>query len=248
LVGAQEVLGPYGVTGATLTPAYGLAEGTLSVTMKPHLESPRSVWIDREAAYNGELSLRDAHADGSTAIVSCGPPMPGVEIDIERGALGRIRLRSVSLADGYFNDPQVTAERFVAGTFQTEDLGFIHNGELCVLGRTDDVIVFAGRNVYARDIEHDGVRTGCSAIVDGRTAGQPHMVLVAEPSQPTADLQKVAADATAIAFRAGGLHLSECVFVRPGQLPKTPSGKVQRFRCRALLADNGAAVLDRVAT
>lgn len=250
---AHEVLGPFGFTRDTLTPAYGLAEGTLAVTMKHHGQTPRSVWIDRERAYRGELALADAQADGAAAMVSCGPPMRGVSVRTDDGDLGRIRLSSTSLADGYLNAPRRTAEAFVDGEFKTEDLGFTHDGELFVLGRTDDVLVIAGRNIHARDIEreieqHDGVRPGCSALIDARVDGDSRVVLVAEPSGSGAALDQLADDMAQTAFTAGGLRVAECVFIRPGQLPKTPSGKIQRFRCRALLDGDDDAVLERVVT
>jgi acyl-CoA synthetase (AMP-forming)/AMP-acid ligase II len=248
---AHDVLGPYGITRETLTPAYGLAEGTLAVTMKRHGQAPRAAWIDREAAYRGRIVAAGERADGATAVVSCGPPMDGVSVGTDSEPLGRVRIRSASMAEGYLNDPDSTAARFAGGGFQTDDLAFQADGELYVLGRTDDVIVVAGRNVHARDIEreieaHEGVRPGCAALIDGRSDGEPHIVLVAEPSNGAGDLGRIADELTRSAFRAGGVHVAECVFVQPGALPKTPSGKVQRFRCRTLLADDRDAVLERV--
>lgn len=248
---AHEVLGPFGFTRDTLTPAYGLAEGTLAVTMKPRGETPGAVWIDRESAYRGELSLTAADAPGSSPIVSCGPPMPGVDVSTDEQPTGRIHLTSPSLAMGYLNDPETTAARFVHGGFQTDDLGFVRDGELYAMGRVDDVIVIAGRNVHARDIEreieqHESLRPGCTALIDGRSNGEPHIVLVAEPSGGVDDFGVLADQVSHSAYKSGGIKIAECVFVQPGQLPKTPSGKVQRFRCRALLDQDGRGVLDRV--
>ena len=221
------------------------------MSMKPHLEVPRTVWIDREKAYGGELSLAEANQPGSTAVISCGSPMRGVSVGVDDGPIGRIRFSSVSLADGYLDDPTATAASFDEGHFQTEDLGFVHEGELCVLGRTDDVIVFAGRNVHARDVERqiealDGIRAGCAALVDERRDGEPRIALLVEPARTgIPDLRTLADEAASIAFNSAGLSVAECVLVQPGRLPKTPSGKIQRFRCRALMNDDGA-VLERV--
>jgi fatty-acyl-CoA synthase len=253
LQAAHHVLGPYGVTRETLTPAYGLAESTVAVTIKRIGEAPGALWIDRERAYRGELSLTSPQASGSSATVSCGPPVAGACVRLEQTPIGRIRFRSATLADGYVDDPTQTASRFRDGEFHTEDLGFMHEGELYVLGRTDDVIVFAGRNVHARDVEreielHDGVRFGCSALIDRGVNGRPQLVLVAEPAGAESQLRELARELARIAFGAGGLHVSECAFVKPGALPKTPSGKVQRYRCRALLEGDGRELLERVQT
>ncbi len=252
--GAHEVLGPFGVTRDTIVPAYGLAEGTLAVTMKNHGEDPGSVWIDREAAYRGELSLLEGEAQGATAMVSCGTPMRGVSVSTGGPGLGRIGIRSASLASGYLDEPQATAEAFVDREFRSEDLGFVHDGELFVLGRTDDVLVVAGRNIHARDVEgeierHGGIRPGCSALIECGAAGQSRVVLVAEPSGAAPALDRVADDVAGQAYRSAGLRVSECVFIRPGNLPKTPSGKIQRFLCRRLVeAEDAETTLKRVAT
>jgi acyl-CoA synthetase (AMP-forming)/AMP-acid ligase II len=251
---AHEVLGPFGVTREAITPAYGLAEGTLAVTMKNFGEEAGSVWIDRERAYGGEVVPLSPADPGATSMTSCGPPMPGVSVRTQGSDLGRIRVRSKSLASGYLDEPEITAESFVDGEFHTGDLGFLHDGELYVLGRTDDVLVIAGHNIHARDIEgeierHDGIRPGCSALIDCGEAGRSRVVLIAEPTAGDAPLDRIADDLAELAFRSAGLRVSECIFVRPGNLPKTPSGKIQRFLCRQLIEDgDGEATLERVPT
>jgi fatty-acyl-CoA synthase len=251
---AHQVLGPYGVTREAITPAYGLAEGTLAVTMKNFGEESHSVWIDRLRAYAGEVVRVAATDPGAAPMVSCGPPMAGVSVRVQGSDLGRISLRSKSLASGYLDAPEITAAAFVDGEFHTGDLGFLDHGELYVLGRTDDVLVIAGHNIHARDIEgeierHDGIRPGCSALIDCGEAGRSRVVLVAEPAAGGASLDRVADDVAELAFRSAGLRVSECVFVRPGILPKTPSGKIQRFLCRQLIEDGDPeTTLERVPT
>jgi acyl-CoA synthetase (AMP-forming)/AMP-acid ligase II len=70
------------------------------------------------------------------------------------GGVGEICAQSPALADGYFNDPTRTAERFQSSRLNTRDLGFVHEGELYVTGRADDLMTIAGRNVYAHEIEN----------------------------------------------------------------------------------------------
>lgn len=249
---AVRVLGSHGVSREALTPAYGLAEATLAVTMKRSGEVPRVKWVDRDDAYHGKLTRLDEGAPGATAVVSCGDPMPGVSVRIgAEGEIGSINLTSPSLAEGYIDDDLTTAAHFVDGEFQSGDIGFVHGGDLYVLGRTDDIVVVAGRNVYARDIEREveaqsGVRPGCVALVDDRSEGQPRNVLLLEAEAEAGHLGSVAEVAARQAFKAAGVHIAECCFVEPGRLPKTPSGKIQRYRCRALLVEENGAVLERV--
>ena len=50
---------------------------------------------------------------------------------------------------GYFNDPLTTAERLADGLYNTRDRGFVQDGQLYVLGRTDDLLIVNGRNLHA---------------------------------------------------------------------------------------------------
>jgi fatty-acyl-CoA synthase len=254
LTETHEVLGPYGLTRETLTPAYGLAEATLGVTMKRIGEKPRKVRIDPDLAYGGELRLVEPSVVHGRAVVSCGPPMDGVTLRTTAShGVGQICIRSGSLADGYLDAPAATEKRFIDGELVTEDLGFVHDGELYVLGRTDDVIALGGRNIHARDVETlveecGGVRPGSAVLVDVPDAHGSRLVLVAEPARGhDGDFGPLAEQLSAKAFRAAGARVSECVFIHPGRLPKTPSGKIQRFRTRDLLTGDNPAVLERLA-
>ncbi len=252
LTEAVDVLGPCGVTMSSLTPAYGLAEAALAVTMKPVDEQPTAVSVNADAAYRGELRLEPELGEANLAMVSCGPPMDGVSVWTEGGGdIARICVRSDALASGYLDDPERTGRRFVDGHLVTEDVGFVRDGQLYVLGRTDDAIPIGGRNVYARDVELalgtcTGARAGCATLVDVPAGDHTRLVLLAEPSADAGDLVAVADSMAEAVFRAAGVRAEECVLLRPGTLPKTPSGKIQRFRCRALVAADAADVVERV--
>jgi len=145
------------------------------------------------------------------------------------------------LAEGYLDAPQATAERFTTGGLRSGDLGFMHEGRLYITGRIDDLMTVAGRNVYARDLEAAisevaGLRPGGYAIVDLDDGGT-RLVAVVEPRANHPDLSVMAADIAASVRASAGVMLDGCLFVERGRLPKTPSGKVQRFRCRELAAD-----------
>jgi acyl-CoA synthetase (AMP-forming)/AMP-acid ligase II len=254
LVEAHEVLGPYGVTMDTLTPGYGLAEATLAATMKEYDATPHATIIDSAAAQAGELVTRAVGGPGSRELVTCGPPMVGASVRIAgETAIGRICIRSTALAEGYLDDPTATSRPFVDGELLTEDLGCVHEGQVHVLGRVDDVIAMGGRNVHARDVEVavggvEGVRAGCLTLIDLDDAGGRRLVLVAEPAPDgQRELRAVSRDLGRTCYQAAAVRIDECVFLHPGTLPKTPSGKIQRFRCRAIVEANADAVLERVA-
>ncbi|HSZ68912.1 MAG TPA: AMP-binding protein [Solirubrobacteraceae bacterium] len=249
---ADEVLGGIGVKLRTLTPAYGLAEATLAVTMKELDELPHAVTVDADRAYAGELELVSPSHPHARSFVACGPPVDRTSVRIDgAGGVGRICVCSSSLSSGYMNHPRATERRFLNGELVTEDLGFIHDGHLFVVGRTDDVIPIGARNVHARDVERElercaGVRPGCSALIDCAPEGvEPRLMLVAEALSDDDRLDALASEIASAAYRCAGIRVSECLFLKAGELPKTPSGKVQRFRCLALATDPTEAAVRR---
>jgi len=249
---ADEVLGPHGVGLGAMLPAYGLAEAALAVTMKRRDGTPPTTrTVDMDALYAGELA--PPGADGALTLVSCGPPVDGARVRIDGdGPVGRICVRSPSLTVGYLEDEALTHSAIVDGELVTNDLGFLHDGELHVIGRTDDVITVGGRNVHARDAELsvercDGVRPGCAALLELPDASRARLLLAIEPrGELPADGVPLARAAAAAAYDAVGLRVEECVFLAPGSMPKTPSGKIQRFRCRSLLQEEADAIVTRV--
>lgn len=250
LARAVEVLGPHGLTWECLTPAYGLAEATLAVSMKRWGERPRHIDPGRDPDLLGALGVDPGIAPSGRALVSCGPPLDGIEIETDTGEYGRIGIRSPSLLDAYLGS---AVDPVVDGRFLTKDLGFIHDGELYVVGRTDDMIPFGGRNVFARDLERrieqlGGLRTGCCALValePGGDHGVPRLVVVAELADGEAAPRRLARDVSSAAHAAAGVPIDECVFLRRGSFPKTPSGKIQRFRCRDIALSDDPCIAAR---
>ncbi|HEY0448157.1 AMP-binding protein [Actinophytocola sp.] len=235
-----DSLGPYGFRAESLMPAYGLAEATLAVTATPMHEAPRHLVVDSIALADGELHEVDPAVKSATAVVSAGTPCLGVEVlGAPSDRLGEISVRSPSLAAGYFADPVRTAERFTGDTVRTADLGFVRDGHLYPVGRIDDVISVAGRKVYAREIENAvdglaGVRRGCTTLISADGSGK-ELTLFVEVKRRLEDYRPLAEAVASLAMAKAAVALDECVFLSRNSLPKTPSGKIQRHRCRQML-------------
>ncbi|MFL5884345.1 MAG: AMP-binding protein, partial [Thermoleophilaceae bacterium] len=151
---ASDAFAACGLSRAAWLPAYGLAEATLVVSTIGLDEEPVSIDVDRNALTEGEIREASPAVTAATSLVSMGRACDGVEVRLEDpGRLSEILVRSKSLAGGYFGQPELTAERFGDGELRTGDLGFERDGELYVVGRSDDLLSVAGRNVYARGIE-----------------------------------------------------------------------------------------------
>lgn len=240
LTATAETFAPCGFRSTMLQPAYGLAEATLAVTSVGVGEEPSMVTLDSVALAHGHLEYVAPEDPRATAVVCCGRPQSGCNVEIAGEGLAPIHVSSQSLADGYYRDPEQTADRFNAGVLDTRDVGFLRDGQLYVVGRSDDVLTVAGRKVYATEIESSiaalaDVRTGCCTIVELRDLGPARLVMLLELNED-ADPDGVAREAARIATAKAGVTISECVCLERGALPKTPSGKVQRFRVRHLLA------------
>jgi fatty-acyl-CoA synthase len=237
-----------------LVPAYGLAEAVLAVTMSPLGEEPTIMDLDTTALGRREVCRAKPDERNRRAVVSSGLPLPGNDVHIRGGLpLGEIVVQSPCLADGYLDAPDATTERFSAEGFLTGDLGFVDAGKLYVTGRVDDLITIAGRNIYGRDIEAclgriEGVRPDACCVVDTEVGGTTRLVAVIEPRADHPDFS-VMAEAIGMAARAGaGVTIAECVFLPKGWFPKTPSGKVQRFRCRDIAASPESHTVVRART
>jgi acyl-CoA synthetase (AMP-forming)/AMP-acid ligase II len=248
ITGGEQVIGGHlracadafagdGLSYAAFSAAYGMAEMTLGVTLGGGGAAPRSVWVRSEGLFSGVLEACEPGDPAGRELVSCGTPLTGFEVS-HTGSVGELYVSGPSLARGYHGRPDLTAERFTDSGFATRDVGFVDDGELFVVGRLDDRLIVAGRNVDVSDLELEiaaggAVRKGNCAVVDVRLRDTQRIVLVAEldgSAAPDALLGHV----REIAARRHGLRIDQVVALDRGQFPKTPSGKAQRYRCREL--------------
>jgi acyl-CoA synthetase (AMP-forming)/AMP-acid ligase II len=237
-----ETFVPSGFDRRSFCPAYGMAEATVAVTVV----RPDQPW--RSISPDGSDGNVVANAKPASELVSTGPPIDGVDVRVvsEGGAIGPIEVRSASLLDRYLGaELRLTAD----GYFPTRDLGMLESGELFVLGRSDEVIIVAGRNVYPADVEaaavtEPRVRPGCVAAVEAPGGG---VAIVAEPRAhglPMAELTQASGRIRSAVARELGVGPVTVAFVPRGSLPKTPSGKLRRVSIKSALTQ-GDAVLTR---
>jgi acyl-CoA synthetase (AMP-forming)/AMP-acid ligase II len=239
LASCHAAFEPYGLTLTPFTPAYGLAEATLAVTIGDSGAEPRCLSVDFERLVSGEVTVVEGRGPGTRELVSCGSPLPGFSVS-RNGDVGELCVSGPSIATGYHGQSQLTATRFQDSGFITGDLGFVHEDELYVVGRTDDRLIVGGRNIDVADLEqeiadHPQVRSGNCVVVDLHADGRQEIVLVAETA-PGADGPELLRRARTIAARRHGLRIDGVIVLGRGEFPKTPSGKPQRYRCREIAA------------
>ena len=152
--------------------------------------------------------------------------------------VGELLIRGTSVTPGYYKRPEATAELFRDGWLRTGDLGYLLDGELVLCGRIKDVIIVGGRNVFPEDIERvcgrvDGVRAG-NVIAFGMEGykGKESVVVVAEVKG--CDLDAIRKDIHHRTLDVCGIPRETSCWSKPGTLPKTSSGKLQRQVPRAV--------------
>ncbi|AGP41609.1 non-ribosomal peptide synthetase [Sorangium cellulosum] len=267
-----EAFAPAGFRRAAFYPCYGLAEATLLVSGGAADAPPVVRAADRAALEQGRAAFDPRDPEAAVALVGCGRSPDGDEVRIvdpetrrpcEDERVGEIWVAGASVAQGYWERPEDTAATFEArlatggGPFlRTGDLGFLSRGELYVTGRLKDLIIVRGRNVYPQDLEltaeqsHPGLRAGGGAAFSVDVDGEERVVLVqelgrgaaasADPAEIGAAIQRAVADRHEVAIHAVAL-------IKPGSLPRTTSGKVQRRACRARFLDGSLGTVWRSA-
>ena len=124
--------------------------------------------IEGARAAGGRVVRTYGMTEMGGGIVYDGRPLDGVDVSIGGG--GRIMLRGPMMMTEYRDDPKATGRSLREGWFATSDLGEVHDGELTVLGRIDDVIVSGGEKVAPRAVE--AVLAAHPLIEDVRVVGR----------------------------------------------------------------------------
>jgi fatty-acyl-CoA synthase len=177
----QQAFGACGFRSAAAQASYAMAENTFAVTQTAVGAAPPRLTIDRDGR--------------PRTVVSSGRCLPNNHVrivddqgnDLGDREVGELLVQSDSMLDGYFNRPDLTSRALADGWYRTSDLGFLSGGEVYVLGRKDDTIIIAGRNIWPADVEEIAARH--EAVRDGRVVafgilneslGTQDLVVVAE--------------------------------------------------------------------
>ena len=233
----------FGMSPGCVLCAYGMAETTLGVAFAAPGDGMTIDTIDADELEAGKRAV--PATDGKTrAFPLLGHPLPGLEIKIvdENGEsrgdreVGLIMLRGEAVTPGYLtvNGPVSTQDK--DGWLDTGDEGYLINGQVVVCGRRKDVIIMGGRNIYPTDIERaatsvDGVRAGNAVAVRLDAGTRRERFAVALESNRAADVDAVKVikdEVTARVMDAAGVRPYAVIVLPPGNLPKTPSGKLRR--------------------
>lgn len=239
-----------GLRPEAMLPGYGMAETTLVVSGDRPARRAVITEVDAAAFERGEL-LPPAPGAPVHRIVSSGPAeqldVRIIDADAGRtlpdGRVGEIWVRGPNVARGYWGRPAETRRVFDAvtpdgesGFLRTGDLGILHEGELYVTGRTKELIIVRGRNLYPQDLEaatrdaHPALERGVGAAFSVPVP-EEEVVVVREcraGQVAPEELARVAASVRDRLTRDVGVPAQNVVLVPPGAVARTTSGKIQR--------------------
>jgi fatty-acyl-CoA synthase len=241
----------FGFPAGGVFPAFGMAEVAIGGAFPRRHRGMVCDTVDRLALERERVARpnTDPDEDGllTRRLPLLGTPVPGLEmrvvdpetfVDLPERAVGELLIRGTSVTPGYYKRPDATAALFRDGWLCTGDLAYMVDGELVLCGRIKDVIIVGGRNVFPEDIERavgvvPGVRNG-NVIAFGVEGykGKESVVVVAEVRAD--DLAPVHDAVHHRTLDVCGVPPRDIVLVRPGSLPKTSSGKLQRAKCREM--------------
>ncbi|MCU1390309.1 MAG: putative fatty-acid--CoA ligase, partial [Ilumatobacteraceae bacterium] len=247
-----EAAAPFGFKPGSVFPAFGMAEVAIGGAFPPRHRGLVTDAVDREVLERDRVAkpveiTADTEPDTVRRLPVLGRAVPDLEMrivnvdtreEVAERHVGELLIRGTSVTPGYYKRPDATAALFADGWLCTGDLAYTLDGELVLCGRIKDVIIVGGRNVFPEDIERavgglDGVRAGnvIAFGVDGYK-GKETVIVVAEvrTEDPAAVREAIHHRTIGVC----GLPPRDVMLVRPGTLPKTSSGKLQRAKCREL--------------
>ena len=254
----SEKFRPAGFHESSFFPCYGLGEATLLVTGGPAGESPRIRRVSAAGLMRHRVEAPES-VDQGISLCSSGQTVPGTDVVILNAAdskilpdemIGEIYLSGPSLTDGYFNRQDLNQELFreltIAGRtrryLQTGDLGFLSNGQLYITGRTKEIIIVRGRNLYPEDIEqqvtaaHPALTSAGVVAFSLDSDGEEALVVAVEVPRAATDMEcpenVIAAIRQCIAA-ASGVNPKAILLLPPFSIPRTSSGKPRRLMIRA---------------
>lgn len=268
-----RLFAPCGFQKRAFYPCYGMAEATLFISGGHKTKLPTVLSVDEGALKNHQVrqSPSSQETSSSRTLVSCGYAWGKERIVIANpekqtlcasDEIGEIWVSGKGIGKGYWQQPIATEETFYAYLqdtgespfLRTGDLGFLHQGELFITGRRHDVMVFWGLNHYPQQIEqtvqrcHQAFENQSGAAFAVQINGENRLVIAQEVNRRDRHRIKASEVVESIRWAIFNQHLIDVysiILLKPGTIPKTTSGKVQRSRCREQFLEKTLPILDQ---
>jgi acyl-CoA synthetase (AMP-forming)/AMP-acid ligase II len=264
---------PYGFDARAMHPLFGMAEATVLVSSGHRGAGPVIRAIDVDAFRRNAIAA-PAGQGQVHRVVGCGRNIIGQRLAIVEpqtrrrlaaDCIGEVWVSGPHICKGYWRNPDATRSTFharIAGDdddqtwLRTGDLGFIdESGELFITGRSKDMIIVRGINYYPQDIEntvynsHSALRRHFGAVFPVLTESGEKVVLVQEVERTqrrALDIEEIVGCIREAVANEHEIALDTIMLIRPGTIPKTTSGKIQRSLTRQMWLQNSFEPIDAV--
>lgn len=216
--------------GFNVTQVYGLTETYGPATECLWQEEWDSATGDDRAALKARTGIAMAMLEGAEVQDTHGTPVPR-----DGAHLGEIAMRGNMVMKGYYKNPTATAEAFKGGWFRSGDIAFQHpDGYLKITDRAKDIIISGGENVSSVEVEgalmHHPAVSLCAVVAKPDAKwGEVPCAFVELKAGATATEAELIAHCRA---RLAGFATPKVVVF--SELPKTSTGKIQKFELRAV--------------
>jgi acyl-CoA synthetase (AMP-forming)/AMP-acid ligase II len=222
-----------------------MAEATLAISFTPLMQPSVITAFNASRLDREKRAYPLDHSDPAARVLSgVGVALNDVEIRIvddndlplENGFAGHIQLKGPGITLGYYNNPGATESAFCGEWLRTGDIGFFFEGNLYISGRHKDIIFKNGRNYFANDLESmacnlEDISYGkvCFGGITGKETAQDKVIAFAAGIQESKAVETFS-QLRALLRSNLGITVDELVLVKSNEIPKTSSGKLQRFK------------------
>jgi fatty-acyl-CoA synthase len=215
--------------GFDLTHVYGLTEVVGPAAVCSKQEAWEALDVSQRAERNGRQGVRYVVEDGMTVM----DPATMKEVPRDGETMGEIMFRGNISMKGYLKNPQATDEAFAGGWFHSGDLAVLHpDGYVKIKDRSKDIIISGGENISSIEVEdvlyrHPAV-LACAVVAkpDPKWGETPCAFVELKPGARVTEAEIIKFCRQHMArFKAP----RAVVF---GEVPKTSTGKIQKFPLR----------------
>jgi fatty-acyl-CoA synthase len=235
---AAATLAAFEPLGFNVTQVYGLTETygpATECTWKPDWDSTTG---DDRASLKARTGVAMPMLEGAAVHDTNGAPVPR-----DAAHLGEIAMRGNMVMKGYYKNPDATRDAFKGGWFRTGDIAFQHpDGYIKITDRAKDIIISGGENVSSVEVEgvlmHHPAVLLCAVVAkpDDKWGEVPCAFVEVKPGATVTESELIAHCRARLAGFKTPKHI---LFA---ELPKTSTGKIQKFELRAVAKLMGGAV------
>ncbi|MDR1067363.1 MAG: amino acid adenylation domain-containing protein [Clostridiales bacterium] len=222
IVEFNKKFAPAGLSPKAMYPVYGMAEACIGVSLP-------------QTGFKLTVSEKPGDLMADNLFVSVGKPLDGMEIIItdknnrtlEEGENGRVLIKGGNVITGYYMDDEVNAENFWNGYLKTGDMGFVKDGQLYISGREKDVFFINGQNCYLNDVDIALKERGADNAAAVYCEKESALIIFVKSADARDAFKKRVSEINGILRNVYGVAAKYVLPIK--NLPKTTSGKIQRF-------------------